>query len=83
MFVTENNYLGRGVSLDAEVTVNKESIKGRFKVRNPNFRNSDKSVYGSLLSEDTDRLKESGYKSGKTGFSYGTNLNFLMMLILV
>ena len=32
--VTENNYLGRGVSLDAEVTVNKESIKGRFKVRN-------------------------------------------------
>ena len=75
--VTENNYLGRGVSLDAEVTVNKESIKGRFKVRNPNFRNSDKSVYGSLLSEETDRLKESGYKSGKTGFSYGTNFEFL------
>ena len=75
--VTENNYLGRGVSLDAEITVNKESIKGRFKVKNPNFRNSDKSVYGSLLSEETDRLKQSGYKSGKTGFSYGTNFEFL------
>ena len=80
--VTENNYLGRGVSLDAEITVNKESIKGRFKVKNPNFRNSDKSVYGSLLSEETDRLKQSGYKSGKTGFSYGTNFEFLDDVII-
>ena len=30
--VTENNYLGRGVSLDAEVTVNKESIKVDLKL---------------------------------------------------
>ncbi len=75
--VKENNYLGRGIGLQADATINEESIKGSFSVYNPNFQNSDKSVYASFEATETDRLADFGYKTNKVGFSLGTNFEYL------
>ena len=74
--VKENNYLGRGVGLKSELTISEETIKGQFSVTNPNFKNSDKSVYTNIQSLETDRLTASGYKTNKTGFGFGTKFEF-------
>ncbi len=75
--VKENNYLGRGISLQLDATINEESVKGSFSVLNPNFKNSDKSVYASVEATETDRLTDFGYKTNKIGFSLGTNFEYL------
>ena len=75
--VRENNYLGKGISLDTNVSLSDESLKGLFSVTNPNYKNSDKLVYFSAEAIETDRLTAFGYKTNKTGFSVGTNFEFL------
>ena len=70
--VKENNYLGKGLKLSNTLFLNEESIKGNFSVSNPNYKNTDKSVYINLQALETDRLENFGYKTNKTGFSYGT-----------
>ena len=74
--VKENNYLGRGIALNSELTVSEETIKGKLSVSNPNFKNSDKSVYTNIQSLETDRLSTSGYKTNKTGFGFGTSFEY-------
>ena len=74
--VKENNYLGRGIKLVSELTVSEETLKGQFKVYNPNFKNSDKSVNLNIQALETDKLTESGYKTNKTGFGFGTDFEF-------
>ena len=73
----ENNYLGKGLSLNTNIVVNSETVKGLFSVYNPNYRNSDKSVYTSLEATETDRLAAFGYKTNKTGIKFGTNFEYL------
>src|SRR5210317_80607 len=72
-FVKENNYLGKGLNLSSDVTLSTESIKGSLSVKNPNFNDTDKSVYASLETTEIDRLTDFGYKTNRTGFSYGTD----------
>ena len=74
--VKENNYLGRGIGLTSELTVSEETIKGQFNVKNPNFRNSDKSINLNIQSLETDKLTDSGYKTNKTGFGFGTSFEY-------
>tara|TARA_B100001057_G_scaffold120841_1_gene119560 strand:+ start:4345 stop:6594 length:2250 start_codon:yes stop_codon:yes gene_type:complete len=74
--VKENNYLGRGIGLKSEITISEESLKGQFEVTNPNYKNSDKSVYTNIQALETDRLSTSGYKTNKTGFGFGTKFEF-------
>ena len=74
--VKENNYLGKGIGLNTQVQLSEEDIKGSFTVNNPNFNNSDNSVFFSLESSETDRLKTSGYKNNKTGFALGTRFEY-------
>ncbi|WP_440909445.1 outer membrane protein assembly factor BamA [Candidatus Pelagibacter sp.] len=74
--VRENNYLGRGIALDSNISLGSDTIKGLFSVSNPNFRNSDKAVYASAEASETDKLKASGYKTSKTGFELGTNFEY-------
>ena len=74
--VKENNYLGRGIALKSELTVSDETLKGQLNVTNPNFKNSDKSVNFNLQSLETDKLTDSGYKTTKTGFGFGTNFEY-------
>ncbi len=75
--VTENNFLGRGIGLDTNLTLSTETLKGKFSVTNPNFLNSDKSVYASVEALETDKLENYGYKTNKTGFLFGTNFEYL------
>ena len=75
--VKENNYLGRGIGLQALATVDENSLKGKFSVSNPNFNNSDKSLILSVESLETDLLDTSGYKSNRTGFMFNTNFEYL------
>ena len=75
--VRENNYLGKGINLASNITLTDESLKGRFSVTNPNFKNSDKLVYFSAEASEIDRLSAYGYKTNKTGVSIGTNFEYL------
>ena len=75
--IKENNYLGRGVKVDSNLSVSDERIKGKFVVSNPNYKNSDKNLDLSLEATSIDRLGTSGYKSNVTGFSLGTNFEYL------
>ena len=74
--IKENNYLGNGLSLDANLEISEESIKGKFSMRNPNYNNSEKSIYTNFQSFETDRLSDFGYKTNKTGITVGTDFEY-------
>ncbi|WP_075506707.1 outer membrane protein assembly factor BamA [Candidatus Pelagibacter communis] len=80
--VRENNYLGKGIRLDANLTLREDSVKGLFSVNNPNFKNSDKSVYTTIQSSELNKLTDFGYKSNKTGLKFGTKFEYLSDLEL-
>ena len=74
--VKENNFLGKGISINTQLKLSEEDIKGNFTISNPNFNNSDKSVFLNIQALETDRMSSSGYKTNKTGFSVGTNFEY-------
>ena len=74
--VSENNFLGRGIDFTSDISVGKESLKGLISLNNPNFKGSNRSLNAALESTVTDRLKNFGYKSNKTGFSIGSGFEF-------
>ena len=74
--VKENNFLGNGIGLDANINFGTDSVKGKFSVNNPNYKNSDKSLNFSISATETDRLKNSGYKTNQTGLSLGTRFEY-------
>ena len=75
--VKENNFFGRGVKVDSNLNVSEERIKGKFIVSNPNYKNSDKRIDLALEASSIDRLGTSGYKSNVTGFTIGTQFEYL------
>jgi outer membrane protein insertion porin family len=75
--VKENNFLGKGVRLNAGATLTEETIKGKFSVKNSNYKNTDKSIYVNFEALEIDRSTEFGYKTNKTGFSFGTDFEVL------
>ena len=74
--IKENNYLGSGVKLDANMTITEDSIKGLFSVMNPNYKNTDRSIYTSIQATELNKLSDFGYKTGKTGISLGTGFEY-------
>ncbi|MDC0562320.1 outer membrane protein assembly factor BamA [Candidatus Pelagibacter ubique] len=74
--VSENNFLGRGIEFASDISVSTESLKGIISMNNPNYKGSNRSLNTSLESTITDRLKNFGYKSNKTGFSVGSGFEF-------
>ena len=80
--IKENNYLGNGLSLDTNLEISEETIKGKFSLRNPNYKNSDKAIQTNIQSFETDRLSDFGYKNTKTGISIGTDFEYYDDLIL-
>ena len=74
--ISENNYLGRGIEFTSDVSVSAESLKGLISLNNPNYKGSDRSLNMSVESKVTDRLKNYGYKSNKTGFLIGSGFEF-------
>ena len=75
--VKENNYLGKGLNVNASATISPDDFKGLLSLSDPNYKNSDKSVYGSIQAIETDRTNNFGYKSNKTGFEIGTQFEYL------
>ena len=75
--IKENNYLGKGIRVEANGTLTEESFKGKFSVLNPNFNNSDKSLFGNIQALEIDQLKNYGYKTNKAGFEIGTGFEYV------
>jgi outer membrane protein insertion porin family len=74
--IKENNFIGRGISLDSNFLLSEESFKGKFAFTNPNFKNSDKSLYLDLHALEEDNMEKFGYKSSKSGIDIGTNFEY-------
>ena len=74
--VSENNFLGRGIEFSTDISVSPESLKGLISLNNPNYKGTNRSLNASLENSVTDRLKNFGYKSSKTGFSIGSGFEF-------
>ncbi|MDA9973216.1 outer membrane protein assembly factor BamA [Candidatus Pelagibacter ubique] len=74
--VSENNFLGRGIEFSSDISLSGESLKGLISVNNPDYKGSNRSLNVSLQSTITDRLKDFGYESNKTGFSVGSGFEF-------
>ena len=68
----ENNFLGRGLKFDTSLTLSANTVRGLFSLNNPNYKGSNRSLNFSMQSLVTDQLKDFGYKSNKTGFSFGS-----------
>ena len=74
--VKENNFLGKGISLDSNFLISSDSFEGKFSVTNPNYKNTDRSIYVSAEAIEIDNYKTFGYKTNKTGISFGTNFEY-------
>ena len=74
--IKENNFLGKGLGLDTNFLISTESFKGKFTATNPNYNNSDKSLYISAEATENDNFTTFGYKTKKTGISFGTNFEY-------
>ncbi len=74
--IKENNFMGRGIEFDTNLSLSEEQIRGQFSVYNPNFQGSDNSLSTNVQSLTTDRMKDYGYKTTKTGFSFGTRFEY-------
>ena len=71
--VKENNYLGKGIKLNASLQLGADTVKGLFSVTNPNFNYSDRALKTTVENTSTDRLTANGYKTSQTGLALSTN----------
>jgi outer membrane protein insertion porin family len=74
--VKENNFLGRGIEFSTDLSLSTETLKGKISLNNPNYKSSNRSLNFSAESSVTDRLKNFGYQSNKTGFLVGSGFEF-------
>ena len=70
--VKENNFLGKGISLDTALELSSTTVKGQFIYSKPNFNYTDNTLFTSISSTTTDGLTDFGYKTSKIGTSIGT-----------
>ena len=71
--IKEKNYLGQGMKVNASLNFSDNSVEGELSVNNPNFKNSNNSLFTSLSSNTSDFLADYGYKTYLTSVSFGTN----------
>ena len=71
--IKENNFLGKGIKLDTNLSISDETVKGKFSYVRPNFNYSDNELSTSIESTTTDKLDDSGYKASNLGLSLGTS----------
>ena len=69
--VQENNYLGKGLMVDATIAASEESLRGGLSISDPNFNYSGNLVYGGLTSTSNDK-PAAGYENTITNFNIGT-----------
>ena len=71
--IKENNFLGKGIKLDTNLQMTKNSVKGGFIYEKPNFNYTDNTLFTALTSTSKDNLVDYGYKSSDVAFSLGTS----------
>ena len=71
--IKENNYMGKGVKVNANLAFTGTSVRGELTFEEPNFRNSNNSLYTSFKSIKTDSLSTQGYETSNIGMSVGSN----------
>ena len=70
--IKENNFLGKGIRLDTNLALTKNSVKGKFVYSKPNFAYTDNTLFTSINSDSKDFLADYGYKSSNVGFAVST-----------
>ena len=70
--VKENNFMGKGISLNTNLLLSENSVKGKFVYSKPNFNDTDNTLFTSISSTSNDNLVKSGYKTSNLAFSLGT-----------
>jgi len=71
--IKENNFLGKGISLNTNLSISPNNIRGSFTHVKPNFNYTDNTLYTSVYNDVTDNLSDYGYKTSNLGFSFGTS----------
>jgi len=71
--ISENNYLGEGIKLGADLTLTNDSINGKIFINEPNYKNTNRAFNRSFERSDIDNLSNFGYETSKTSFSFGTS----------
>ncbi len=71
--VKENNYLGKGVRVNTNIQISGSTVKGELSYVQPNFQNTDNSLFTSFSSTSADNLDDFGYKTDIYSVSFGTN----------
>ncbi len=70
--IKENNFNGKGINLNTNLSLTEESIRGLFAYTHPNFAYTDRALTTSVESTVTDKEKDYGYKSTLNAISLGT-----------
>jgi outer membrane protein insertion porin family len=70
--VRENNFLGKGITLDTSLSLTENSVKGKFVYSKPNFAYTDNTLFTSLESSSEDNILDNGYKTSNIGFALST-----------
>ena len=70
--IAEKNYAGTGVRLDTNFLISDTSLRGKFSIDNPNYKNSDRSLRTTLESTNTDQMSNFGYETTRSGATFGT-----------
>jgi len=71
--IRENNYMGRAIKLNANLSVGADTLRGLFSVTNPNFKYSGNELRTTIQSTVSDKLTGHGFKTKKTGISLGSS----------
>ena len=71
--VKENNYMGAGINVNANISFASQSVRGELSVENPHFRNSNNSLFTVFSRTETDNMTDSGFETSNTGLSFGSN----------
>ena len=71
--IKENNFLGKGISLKADLAVTQTGVKGEFTYSKPNFNYTDNTLRTSLKSRSEDKMSDFGYKTSTNSFAFSTS----------
>ena len=80
--IKENNFMGKGIEFDTNLELSEEQIRGQFSVFDPSFRGSDNALSTNIQSLTNDQMSDYGYKTTKTGVSFGTRFEYYENLFL-
>ena len=70
--IRENNFNGKGIVLETNLSIGQDSVRGMVNYSHPNFAYSERALNTSLESTVTDKLTTYGYKSTLNRVSLGT-----------